>query len=60
MKKLKAILIITILCGVVCFYHDNIADFIKQTPFFDNGCEYEPETDKSSYEYYFKSYTENY
>lgn len=60
MKKLKAILIIVILCGVFCLYHNNIADFIKQMPFFDNSSEYEPEMDKSSYEYYFKSYTENY
>lgn len=62
MKKVKAILIVVILCGLVCMYYDNIVNLINnwQTTFSQSSYEYVPETDKSSYEYYFKSYTENY
>lgn len=62
MKKIKAILVIVILGIVVCRYYDSIVSFVStlHMPFIQESHEYMPETDKSSYEYYFKSYTENY
>lgn len=58
-NKIKAILIIAILVAVCHMYYDEITEFVKQLPFFPNSCEYEPETDRGSFEYYFTSYSNN-
>ncbi|MDE5763633.1 MAG: hypothetical protein K2I00_01530 [Ruminococcus sp.] len=62
MKKLKAILIIIILVGLVYTYQDDIASFISNLNIQSrqNSHEYVPETDRSTYEYYFKSFMEKY
>ena len=59
-KKFKAILIVIIATFCIYIYRNNISDFIKRIPFFSSDSEeYQPNVNKSSYEYFFKSYTEN-
>lgn len=58
-NKIKAILIIAILVVVCHMYYDEITEFVKKLPFFHNSYEYEPETDKGNFEYYFTPYSNN-
>lgn len=61
-KKIKAILIVIILSGLICIYHENIIDFINtlNLPFSQNIADNDiPEINRNSYEYYFKPYVEN-
>ena len=58
MKKVKLAIICVIIGYLVCSYRQDIISFINHLPFIQINCEYDTETDKRGYEYYFKPYTQ--